>query len=234
MELAGVTLPEFIDGLVVPPMHGKSLVPVMQDAGARPPHEALWFFHDGHRAIRAGDWKLVAKYQSPAELYDLGKDRCETRNLAADHPGKVQELHEAFQKIAVEFARLAAQDLPETPAIPAVDPNAVGAAGRPEKVAFKLKLKPGMAAEYKKRHDEIWPELSQAIREAGISDFTIYLDEETDTLFSVQKLAPGNTAAKLRDTELMRKWWAHMAPLMETHPDQSPVRTSLKEVFHLE
>jgi L-rhamnose mutarotase len=110
----------------------------------------------------------------------------------------------------------------------------VSSAERPEKVAFKLKLKPGMAAEYKKRHDEIWPELSQAIREAGISDFTIYLDEETDTLFSVQKLAPGHTAAKLRDTELMRKWWAHMAPLMETHPDQSPVRTPLKEVFHLD
>jgi L-rhamnose mutarotase len=89
-----------------------------------------------------------------------------------------------------------------------------------------------MAAEYKKRHDEIWPELSKAIREAGISDFTIYLDEETDTLFSVQKLAPGHTAAKLRDTELMRKWWAHMAPLMETNPDLSPVRTPLKEVFH--
>jgi L-rhamnose mutarotase len=95
-----------------------------------------------------------------------------------------------------------------------------------------LKLKPGTAAEYKKRHDEIWPELSKAIRDAGISDFSIYYDEVTNELFGVQKLAPNHTAAKLRETEIMRKWWAHMAPLMETNPDLSPVRVPLIEVFH--
>lgn len=232
MDLAGVKPPETIDGLEVPLMHGRSLVPVMRDAGARPPHEYLWFHHDGHRAIRAGDWKLVARYQSPPELYQIASDRCETRNLAAGHPDKVRELEENFRKLTGEFAILAAQDLPEPPAIPAVDPNAAKSNAQATKVAFKLKLKPGMAAEYKKRHDEIWPDLAKAIREAGISDFTIYLDEETDTLFSVQKLAPGHTAAKLRDTGLMRKWWAHMAPLMETNPDLSPVRSPLKEVFH--
>jgi L-rhamnose mutarotase len=174
----------------------------------------------------------VARYQSPPELYKIASDRCETRNLAAGHPDKVRELEETFRKLTGEFAILAAQDLPDPPAIPAVDPNAVKSNAQATKVAFKLKLKPGMAAEYKKRHDEIWPDLAKAIREAGISDFTIYLDEETDTLFSVKKLAPGHTAAKLRDTGLMRKWWAHMAPLMETNPDLSPVRSPLKEVFH--
>jgi arylsulfatase len=232
MQLAGASLPDTIDGLVLPTLHGRSLVPVLEDAGAAPPHESLWFCHDGHRAIRAGDWKLVAKHQSPPELYQLTTDRGETRNLAAEHPEKVKELDEAFQQLTAGFAKLAAQDLPAANTLPATDPNAKKPAAKPTQVAFKLKLKPGMAEEYNKRHDEIWPELSKAIREAGISDYTIYLDEETDTLFAVQKLAPDHTAAKLRETELMRKWWNHMAPLMETNPDQSPVRTPLKEVYH--
>jgi arylsulfatase len=141
MDLAGVKPPETIDGLEVPLMHGRSLVPVMRDAGARPPHEYLWFHHDGHRAIRAGDWKLVARYQSPPELYQIASDRCETRNLAAGHPDKVRELEENFRKLTGEFAILAAQDLPEPPAIPAVDPNAAKSNAQATKVAFKLKLK---------------------------------------------------------------------------------------------
>jgi L-rhamnose mutarotase len=98
--------------------------------------------------------------------------------------------------------------------------------------AAKLKLKPGMGDEYKKRHDAIWPELSQAIRDAGISDYSIFLDEETGTLFAVQKVAAHNTTAELRRTELMQKWWAHMADIMEVNPDNSPVRSPLKQVFH--
>jgi L-rhamnose mutarotase len=100
--------------------------------------------------------------------------------------------------------------------------------------AFKMKLKPGNVAEYKKRHDEIWPELSREIRAAGISDYSIFLDEETLTLFAVQKLADGNTAAALPNSPIVRKWWDSMAPLMETHPDNSPVAKPLREVFHLD
>ena len=99
--------------------------------------------------------------------------------------------------------------------------------------AFKMKLKPGVIAEYKRRHDEIWPELAQALRAAGISDYSIFLDEESLKLFAVQKLGETNTAARLPQTELMRKWWAYMAPLMEVNPDNSPVCTELPEIFHL-
>jgi arylsulfatase A-like enzyme len=74
--------------------------------------------------------------------------------------------------------------------------------------------------------------LVPVLRDAGIRDFRIYLDEESDTLFSVQTLAPDHSAAALRESELMRQWWKHMAPLMETNPDHSPVRTPLKEMFH--
>jgi L-rhamnose mutarotase len=99
--------------------------------------------------------------------------------------------------------------------------------------AFKMQLKPGVVAEYKKRHDEIWPELSRELRAAGVSDYSIFLDEETLTLFAVQKLSDGNTAAELPNSPIIRKWWDYMAPLMATHADNSPVAKPLKEVFHL-
>ena len=100
--------------------------------------------------------------------------------------------------------------------------------------AFKMQLKPGVAAEYQKRHDELWPELAAELKAAGISDYSIFLDEETLTLFAVQKLSDGHTAAALPNLPIVRKWWASMAPLMETHPDLSPVAKTLREVFHLD
>ena len=101
-------------------------------------------------------------------------------------------------------------------------------------IAFRMKLKPGVAAEYKKRHDEIWPELAAELKAAGISDYSIYLDEETRVLFAVQKLKDDNTAVALPASPIVRKWWDYMAPLMETNPDHSPVTSLLREVFHLD
>lgn len=100
--------------------------------------------------------------------------------------------------------------------------------------AFKMKLKPGVTAEYKKRHDEIWPELQKELRAAGISDYSIFFDEESLTLFAVQKLSDGNTAAALPNTAIVKKWWQHMAPLMDVNADHSPVVKPLTEVFHLD
>jgi L-rhamnose mutarotase len=99
--------------------------------------------------------------------------------------------------------------------------------------AFKMKLKPGVEAEYKRRHDEIWPELAKTIQAAGISDYSIFLDEETLTLFAVQKVADNNTASELPMHPVVRQWWDSMADLMEVHPDNAPVCQELKEVFHL-
>ncbi len=95
-----------------------------------------------------------------------------------------------------------------------------------------MKLKPGFEAEYKKRHDEIWPELAQVLREAGISDYSIFLDPESLTLFAVHKLAPANSAADLSQNPVVQKWWVYMADIMETHPDHSPVCVPMPEVFH--
>ena len=103
-----------------------------------------------------------------------------------------------------------------------------------KRFAFKMKLKPGVAEEYKKRHDEIWPELAQVLRAAGISDYSIFLDGETNTLFAVQLQAENNTAVDLPSNPIVRKWWSYMAPLMETHPDNAPVSVELREVFRLD
>jgi L-rhamnose mutarotase len=101
------------------------------------------------------------------------------------------------------------------------------------KLAFKMKLKPGFADEYKKRHDEIWPELKALLADAGISDYSIYLDEETHTLFAVQRQDGGQSSQELGSTAIVQKWWAYMADIMETNPDNSPVSVPLREVFFL-
>lgn len=100
--------------------------------------------------------------------------------------------------------------------------------------AFKMKLKPGFEAEYKKRHDEIWPELSQVLTEAGVFDYSIFLDEETRTLFAAWKLTDDNSTADLPNHPMVKKWWAFMADIMETNPDNSPVSKPLAEVFHMD
>jgi L-rhamnose mutarotase len=100
--------------------------------------------------------------------------------------------------------------------------------------AFKMQLQPGVAAEYKKRHDEIWPALQHELRAAGISDYSIFLDEETLTLFAVQKLSDANSAADLCKHPVIKKWWNFLAPLMVVNPDNSPVVKNLPEVFHLD
>ena len=100
--------------------------------------------------------------------------------------------------------------------------------------AFKMKLKPGFEDEYKKRHNEIWPELKSALIEAGVFDYGIYLDDETQTLFAVHKQKDGKTSGNLPNNPIVRKWWDYMADIMETHPDKEPVCIGLKEVFYMD
>ena len=103
-----------------------------------------------------------------------------------------------------------------------------------QRVAFKMKLKPGMEAEYEKRHDEIWPELQTLIKSAGISDYSIFLNHETLTLFAVQKQDGGSSSQDLGQNPIVQRWWEYMSDIMETNEDHSPVTIPLKEVFHLE
>lgn len=101
--------------------------------------------------------------------------------------------------------------------------------------AFRMKLSSGDVEEYKKRHDEIWPELVEVLREAGISDYSIFYDEETQTLFACQKLTDENAADSLPLNEVVRKWWDYMSDgIMEYNEKNEPVATPLREVFHMD
>jgi L-rhamnose mutarotase len=103
-----------------------------------------------------------------------------------------------------------------------------------ERFAFKMKLKPGKIEEYKRRHDALWPELKSLLLAAGVSDYSIFFDAETGILFAVQKQAGGASSQDLGDNPVVRRWWDHMADLMEMNPDRSPVSIPLREVFRLD
>ena len=102
-----------------------------------------------------------------------------------------------------------------------------------EKLAFRMRVLPGCADEYRRRHDAIWPELEQLLRDSGISDYSIHLDHETGDLFAVLWRAADHAMDDLPNHPLMQTWWSHMADIMETHPDNSPVVRPLKTVFHM-
>lgn len=103
-----------------------------------------------------------------------------------------------------------------------------------QKIAFRMKLNPGMEAEYKRRHDEIWPEMLTMLREAGVSDYSIFLDRETGTLFAVLWRRDDHTMGALADNPIEQRWNAYMADIMATNPDQSALVTDLVQVFHMD
>ncbi len=102
-----------------------------------------------------------------------------------------------------------------------------------KRVAFKMKLYAGQVQEYKRRHDELWPELSSLLKETGIKEYSIFLDEETLSLFGVMQINSPEALDELPKHPVMKKWWAYMKDIMESNPDNSPVSVSLKEVFYL-
>lgn len=101
------------------------------------------------------------------------------------------------------------------------------------KLGFKMKLHPGMAEEYKRRHDALWPEMKDMIHQYGGSDYSIFLDEETSTLFAVLRVEDRQRWDESSRTAICRKWWDYMADIMEVNPDNSPQSTDLQLMFHL-
>jgi L-rhamnose mutarotase len=100
--------------------------------------------------------------------------------------------------------------------------------------AFIMHLHPGCEAEYKRRHDEIWPELKAELRKSGVFNYSIFLDRETNTLFAFQHLADDSTNECLPQQEIVKKWWHRMKDIMDTNPDESPASEELVEVFHMD
>lgn len=103
-----------------------------------------------------------------------------------------------------------------------------------EQIAFLMHLKKGNEAEYRHRHDEIWPELKSALTEAGIVDYSIFLDPPTGNLFAVLRLKPDNKRQTLPGLPVMRRWWDYMADLMDVDATNKPVERALTPVFHMD
>lgn len=103
-----------------------------------------------------------------------------------------------------------------------------------KRFGFKMKLNPGLKEEYRKRHNEIWPELRNLLKSEGIGNYSIFLDEETGTLFAYQEQSGRSSSQDLGSNEVVKRWWKHMADIMETNPDNSPVSIPLEQVFYME
>ena len=105
-----------------------------------------------------------------------------------------------------------------------------------KRFAFKMFLKPGCEEEYERRHAALWPELIRQIKEAGVQNYSIYWDRDTNILFGYQEVAEGasNTQDVSDAGAVTLRWWEYMKDLMQTHPDNSPVTVPLREVFHLD
>jgi L-rhamnose mutarotase len=103
-----------------------------------------------------------------------------------------------------------------------------------QRLAFKMKLNKGQKEAYKKRHDELWTELKVLLKKSGVSEYSIFLDEETHTLFAFQKVSGEGGSQDLANNEVVKKWWDFMADIMEVNADNSPVSVPLEEVFYLE
>ena len=102
-----------------------------------------------------------------------------------------------------------------------------------QRLAFKMKLNTGQKEAYKKRHDELWPELKRLLKDNGVSEYSIFFDEETSILFAFQKVSGEGGSQDLANNEIVKKWWDFMADIMEVNPDNSPVSIPLEEVFYL-
>ena len=100
--------------------------------------------------------------------------------------------------------------------------------------SFKMHLYEGMAEEYERRHNLLWPEMKDMIHEYGGHNYSIFLDSETNVLYGYIEIEEEEKWAKSADTAINRKWWDYMADIMDTNPDNSPVSVDLKPVFHLD
>ena len=100
--------------------------------------------------------------------------------------------------------------------------------------AFLMKVHPDAHAEYERRHSPIWDELRAALKNHGVSNYSIYLDEGTDQLFGYAEVESEEQWADIANTDECKRWWAFMKDLMPTNADNSPLSTDLREVFHLD
>lgn len=99
--------------------------------------------------------------------------------------------------------------------------------------AFVMSVHAGHEAEYARRHQPIWPELESVLRAHGVGSYSIFLHPDTRQLFAYVEFADEAAWRAVAETDVCRRWWRHMAEIMPSNPDHSPVSAELREVFHL-
>ena len=100
--------------------------------------------------------------------------------------------------------------------------------------AFVMSVNADQHAEYERRHNPIWEELAEVLKAHGVHNYSIFLDAETNTLFAYAEIEDEAQWASVAQEPVAQKWWAHMADVMPSNPDNSPVSRNLREVFHLQ
>jgi L-rhamnose mutarotase len=102
--------------------------------------------------------------------------------------------------------------------------------------AFVIQARLGMAVEYQRRHNPIWPELEQALKQHGVSNYSIFLREDTGELFGYLEVEDEARFQKIAETEVCRRWWRYMTEVLVSESADSPKAKEemLKEVFHLD
>ena len=100
--------------------------------------------------------------------------------------------------------------------------------------AFVMTVNPGEEDEYQKRHQPIWPELEQVLKDHGVHNYSIFILQETRQLFAYAEIEDEARWNAIAETPVCKRWWVHMHPIMPSHPDHSPIASPLREVFHLD
>ncbi len=103
-----------------------------------------------------------------------------------------------------------------------------------KRIAFIMSVNPGQAAEYEKRHNPIWPELTHVLKSHGVSTYSIFLDPVAHQLFAYAEVVDETQWRAIAKTEVCQRWWRHMGEIMPANADASPVSRDLREVFHLD
>jgi L-rhamnose mutarotase len=111
--------------------------------------------------------------------------------------------------------------------------NAIGPLPAAESFAFCLRLRPGTEAEYRRRHDEIWPEMRAMMQDAGILHYEIHLRREDGSLFAFIVRKPGSSMAAFPSNPVWQRWQKHMADILIQDAGGGPLRTPLERVFRL-
>ncbi len=100
--------------------------------------------------------------------------------------------------------------------------------------AFRMSVHPDQQAEYRRRHNPIWPELADVLKAHGVQRYFIFLDPSTGDLFAYAEIESEDRWNAIASTDVCRRWWEHMRDLMPAKPDNSPASRELREVFQLE